>query len=467
MEDNSTTPIEMRLSDVPGMPSPEMELTYVTAIPMNGSTFTQSQEVRLGLNVPQDCFVDLKRAYLKYKLKNTGAGTVSLDPLIGGVSVIDNWRVIGGTGALLEEVIHYNAMYAAMNANKNIDVISTIHHLYEGAGRNPAIGLPLNSNPTDAQITNSGLTTLSTTHERVITHRPQSAFFNADRYMPLGFTQGLTYISLTLCQNETFALVTNEDTANASSFSISEVELHLPILKPGPEFASMFRSAMSSGVPIQIHSVGVQNTQQSIPLDSSGEQTLTFSTRKRSVKSLMNVLRKNADITNKHRNSVSGFVNAGITEYNFGVGGMRIPAQRIKVNAVANGKDAGELLAQQQLALGHYSSDLRGICSQTRGVGAKTGGEETYLITLENAVGDGNAGSGAIQSKCQFSLDLESYNAAFAGKNLAGQGLPLVFHANVLATGAQDISALLADLYCIHDVVYVLDGMTGVITANS
>ena len=42
----------MRLSDVPGMPSPEMELSYVTAIPMNGSTFTENQEVRVGLNVP-------------------------------------------------------------------------------------------------------------------------------------------------------------------------------------------------------------------------------------------------------------------------------------------------------------------------------------------------------------------------------------------------------------------------------
>ena len=68
MEDNSTTPIEMRLSDVPGMPSPEMELSYVTAIPMNGATFTENQEVRVGLNVPQDCFVDLKRAYLNTHL---------------------------------------------------------------------------------------------------------------------------------------------------------------------------------------------------------------------------------------------------------------------------------------------------------------------------------------------------------------------------------------------------------------
>ena len=113
----------------------------------------------------------------------------------------------------------------------------------------------------------------------MITHRPQSAFFNADRYMPLGYTQGLTYISLTLAQNGTAFIISEENKAVASAYTISEVELHLPILKPGPEFASMFRSAMSSGVPIQIHSVGVQNTQQAMPQNANSEQTLTFSTR--------------------------------------------------------------------------------------------------------------------------------------------------------------------------------------------
>ena len=455
MSDNTSTPIEMRLSEVPGMPSPEMELTYVTAIPMNGSTFSQNQEVRVGLNVPQDCFVDLKRAYMKFKLNNTGAAPIFLDPLIGGAAVIDNWRVIGGTGALLEEVIHYNAFYAAMNANKNTDVVSTIHHLYEGASLRP--GKPQKVETGDTDLTGIGLTSITNAESRVITHRPQSAFFNADRYMPLGYSQGLTYLSCTLSQNTT-AFLTNSGT-DAASYTISEVEVHLPILKPGPEFASMFRSAMSSGVPIQIHSVGVQNTQQAIPASTTGENTFTFSTRKRSVKSLVNVLRLNTAITSSLANSVSGFVNCDISELNYSVGGMRIPAQRIKVNTDANGKDAGELLANQQLALGHFSSDLRGICSIDERHNALP--VETYLTTDEK--------TSKLGGKALFSLDLESYNAAFAGKNLAGQGLPLVFHAQTGTKGIQNqaTGAVLCDLYVIHDVVYVLDGMTGVITANS
>jgi len=457
MEDNSTTPIEMRLSEVPSMPSPEMELTYTTAIPMNGATFTENQEVRIGLNVPADSFVDLKRTYLKFKLNNTGAGSAFLDPMVGGVSVIQNWRVIGGTGALLEEVINYNCFSAVANSYKNKDVVSSIHNLMEGASKNPAVGLKTNANNSNAEM--GGCVSITNAQSKVITHRPNSAFFNADRYMPLGYTQGLTYISLTLAQNATAFIISNENEANASSYSISEVELHLPILKPSVEFASMFRSAMSSGVPIQIHSVGVQNTQQAMPNGATGEQTLTFSTRKRSVKSLINVLRPSANITIDERNSVSGFVNADTTEYNFSVGGLRVPASRIKVQANINGNDMGELLANTQLALGHYSSDLRGICSIHTTNTMVDGGNEEYLNDSEH---DSKCG------KAVFALDLESYNSAFAGKNLAGQGLPLVYHAQVGGTeGAQANGALQLDLYVIHDVVYVLDGMTGVITANS
>jgi len=456
-ENNSTTPIEMRLSDVPGMPSPELELSYVTAIPMNGSTFTENQEVRIGLSIPENAFCDLKRAYLKYKLNNTGAGSAFLDPIVGGVSVIDNFRVIGGTGALLEEVIHYNTFYAVMNSYKNKDVVSSVHNIMEGASKNPAVALKTNANNTNAEC--AGMVSITNGQSRVITHRPQSAFFNADRYMPLGFTQGLNYVSITLAQNSTAFIIPNENAANASTYSISEVELHLPILKPGPEFASMFRSAMSSGVPIQIHSVGVQNTQQAMPNGATGEQTLTFSTRKRSVKSLVNVLRPSANITVDERNSVSGFVNADTSEYNFSIGGMRVPAQRIKAKANINGIDMGELLANTQLALGHYSSDLRGICSIHTTADMSSGGNEEYLNHSEH---DGKCG------KAVFALDLESYNAAFSGKNLASQGLPLVWHAQVGGTeGAQANGALQCDLYVIHDIVFVLDGVSGVLTANS
>ena len=395
MEDASQTPYEMRLSEVPQAPQPDMTLDYVVCIPSNGGTFKEHQEVRLPLNVPNECFCDLKRAYLKYKITNKQANAtpIFLDPLVGGAAVIDNWRVVGGTGALLEEV----------------------------------------------------------------THRPASGFFNADRYMPLGFTQGTSYVSLTMAAKETAVLTNLGDTAGLD-YEVSEFELHIPILRPGPEFAQMFRAAMSSGVPIQVHSVSAQNTQQNISSGSTGEQTITFSTRKRSVKSLISVNRLNAAITSALANSITGFMNLDTTEYNWSVGGIRIPSQRIKVQTATAGRDAGELLANTQMALGYFNSNLRGGCFHDAKHSVNP--QNTYLIDDEQNSKD--------SSKCAFSIDLESYNAAYAGKNLASQGLPLVLHTQIGSTkGITGTGAVLVDCYVVHDVMYVLDGMNGVIAANS
>ncbi len=457
MEDASQTPFEMRLSEVPQAPQPQMNLDYVVCIPSNGGTFKEHQEVRLPLNVPAECFCDLKRAYLKFKLKNKQANNtpIFLDPLVGGAGIIDNWRVVGGTGALLEEVIHYNTWFGINQANRNEDVVSTVSHQEEGASLRPSIKLKVATG--EADLSGRGQVSLAKDASQVITHRPASGFFNADRYMPLGYTQGTSYVSITLAAKETAAITNLGDTAGVD-YEASEWELHIPILRPGPEFAQMFRAAMNSGVPIQVHSVSAQNTQQNISNGSTGEQTITFSTRKRSVKSLIAVNRLNAAITSALANSITGFMNLDTTEYNFSVGGTRIPSQRIKVQTDADGRDAGELLANTQMALGYFNSNLRGGCFRDEHHNA--GPTSTYLIDAEQTSKD--------SSKCAFSLDLESYDAAYAGKNLASQGLPLVLHTKITSAGGiTGTGAVLVDLYCIHDVMYVLDGMNGVITANS
>ena len=453
MEDEGQTPIEMRMSSMPQPPTPEMDLSYITAIPSNGGTFTENQNVRITINCPTNAMVDLKRAYLKFKIKNTSGVAQFLDPVIGGVSAIENFRVVGGTGALLEEVIHYNAWYSALNMNKNGDVIASKHNASEGASLNPAKGVNVIDGNTDAEIVALKMTKLANNESKVITHRPAMGFFNADRYLPLGYSQGVVYCDITLSQNATAMICGND--ALGSGYECSNWELHIPILKPSVEFAQMFRSAMSAGVPIQIHSVSAQNTQQVISAQSTGETTLTFSTRKRSVKSLMNCLRVNGAITDNKSQSVSGFINCGISEFNYQLQGQNIPAQRIKVDVAANGNDSGELLANQQLALGHYSSDLRGVCSYD------------YANATQHYL-DANEKTNELPSKAQFSLDLESYNHAFAGKNLTGSGLPVVFQALTTNKGLQDTAgnAVLSDLFVIHDVVYVLSG-DGVMTASS
>jgi len=460
MVENATTPFEMRLSEVPSMPQPQLDLSYSTAIPSNGGTFTANQEVRIPFNVPSECFVDLKRAYLKFNLKNNASGSsIFLDPSVGGATVIDNWRVVGGTGALLEEVIHYNNYSAMLRVNDNHEKITSVNHEEDGAGTDSCIAGLLNdaTGVALADLQATGATELANNATRTITHRPNSAFFNADRYMPLGYTQGVSYLSITLSANSTAAIAPNNAGPGVVAFETSNWELHLPILRPGPEFAAMFRSAMGSGVPIQIHSVGVQNTQQTITGGGSQTETLTFSTRKRSVKSLLAGIRINTSLTNAEANSVSGFQNCAISEYNYAVGGIRIPAQQIKSSA----SDKGALMANTQMALGYFNSDLRGCdCISSRNLA------KPVSIYYRSAADD----KLAKPSRCLFCLDLESYDAAYAGKNLAGQGLPLVLHAQT-GDGANNFggvaTACLVDVFVVHDVMYILDGATGVITANS
>ena len=450
--ENATTPFEMRLSEVPSMPQPELELSYATCIPSNGGVFTNNQEVRLPLNIPQNCFADLKKAYLKFTMKNTSGVKLYLDPVVGGATVIDNWRVVGGTGALLEEIIHYNNYYAVLKTNDNGRVRDTLGNLMEGCSTDSAQKTLCATGQTELILGASGAVDIANGAERVITHRPASSVFNADRYMPLGYTQGTTYISITLSSNAT-AMIAASDVTGAG-YSCSNWELHVPILRPGPEFSAMFRSAMGSGVPIQIHSVGVQNTQQSITSGAGGSETLTFSTRKRSVKSLITGIRSNAGITDNVAASVSGFINAGISLYNYSVGGIRIPAQQVACSPT----DQGELISMTQLALGYFSSDLRGVnCLESRHLIKPV---INYFRTPTEEKTDFEC------SKCVFAIDLESYAAPYAGRNLSGQGLPLVLHAQ---TGAGDNTntASLCDCYVIHDTMFVLDGATGVIQSNS
>ena len=118
-------------------------------------------------------------------------------------------------------------------------------------------------------------------------------------------------------------------------------------------------------------------------------------------------------------------------------------------------------MANTQLALGYFYSDLRG-CDRISGRNLAKPVSIYYRSAADDKL--------AKNSRCLFQLDLESYDAAYAGKNLAGQGLPLVLHAQT-GDGANNFgdaaTACLVDLFVVHDIMFVMDGATGVINANS
>jgi hypothetical protein len=444
MEGDTFTPSVMRYSDQYPAATPVMDLNYSVCIPSNGGTFTPNQEIRIPINVPADCFVDTKRAFLKYTINNNHATVDAyLDPMVGGAAFIENWRVVSGTGALLEEIIHYNALCGLIEIQKAGDVVGSVGNLTQGSSDTPMTDLSISA---AAGATSTFGTVISATQSKVITHRPNSAVFNCDKYMPFGYTQGTSYVALTLAALTTPLRVLSSAT-DITDWTISNVELHLPVLRPGNEFAQNFRTLLASGMPINIHAVGFQNSQQNIALNSVGAQTLTFSTRKRSVKSVLTVLRINAQLTTNLCDSSTAFKNCGITEYQYSIGGVRVPSANIKANSATDGNDVGELFMNTSMALGHFDSSLRA---------ASTNASSYY-----------NATDTTGSSRCAFAVDLESYGEGLAGKNLAGQGLPLVLYCQTAATKAQSIGAVLADLYIMHDIVFKLDGVSGTLSASS
>jgi hypothetical protein len=173
-----------------------------------------------------------------------------------------------------------------------------------------------------------------------------------------------------------------------------------------------------------------------------------MATRKRSVKSVITIFRKSADLTDDNVDSVSARKSLGITEYNYTVGGLKMPSK----NVACSTTDKGEVYA-----------NLVGCLSNLGNIYSASGmNRDTFYLASD---------TGNVADKIAYALDLEAYGHSDvqSGKNLANQGLPLVFEANLGSGSANQASAadVLVDCYLLHDVVYSLDGVSGNITANA
>jgi len=455
MESDTITPSAMRYSDQYPMAAPVMDLNYSSCLPSNGASFGPNSEIRIPFNVPTDCFVDTKRAYIKMTVRsNVGAVAWFLDPFAGIAGFIDNMRVVSGTGSILSEIIHYNELASILNSSNSANYTQSVGQINEGLCATPLTVLPVGQSTGQAALGEH--LNIAAGTSATFTHRPIGGFWNADKYLPLGFSQGTSYVSLTLAGlNTPMCCVSGNDAANSiPDWTISNVEMVLPILRPGNEFAMNFRTLLASGMPINIHSVDFQNTQQTLATSAAaGTQAFTFATRKRSVKSIITACRRNASLTNHLEDSLSSRRTLGISQYQFSIGGVRVPSAPINVAGtesitVATG-DIGQLLTNQQQALGHYNSNLRAISADRLNYARPATSDDT------------------LSSKCVFAVDLEQYEEGLSGKNMASQGLPLVLNCQTGAGAAQSISAALLDTYIVFDTLYTLDGVSGTLMASN
>ena len=452
-QDLTEVPSVLRYSDILKVGSPVADLQYNTLIPSNGSTFTEQQQIRIPFNVPTDSFVNLKGAYIKMKVSNTQAtDSYSLDPQCGVASFIDTFRIVSGTGALIEEIQHYNAAYALMSSLAPPAHTQSSANIQEGASE----GALSETSVAGAGIANVSASTtrvhIPHSSSRTLSHIPMSGFFQCDRLAPLGFATGTSTIEIILAQAQ-FPLTFNNDAGSPNTaWTISGVELHVPVLRMGSEFNASFRQLLSSGIPINWHSTSYHNVQTNVPSASTGSRTLTVSTRKRSVKSIFTLFRKTADLTDIHADSSSCRRSLGISNYRYTIGGVQMPHSDISVST----SDLGESYATLSQCLSNLGNVYSSTCMNV----------DNYRLPVDQ---DGSSGQ-ATASKIAYGLDLESYGHSDvqSGKNLSNQGLPIVFNAQ-LGTGTANQASTadcLCDMYLLYDVVYSLDGVSGTITAN-
>jgi len=466
-ESLSETPSVLRYSDMIKVGTPIADTQIHTLIPSNGGTFQPNQQIRIPFNIPTDSFANLKGAYLNYTINNAsigGAGGVAnlyFDPVVGGAGIIDTWRVVSGTGALLEEIQHYSVIYGICADMVSEDHRQTHLGVMERSSPDPlnngVVGLSIGA-ATGGDLDADGQRTKSvipTNGSQTITHKPMSGLFNADRLAPLGFATGTSYVEITLPSvNNPFVVdKTINGTTITPFWNITNVELVVPVLRMGSEFNSSFRQLLSAGVPINWHSTSYHNVQSSLASGTSSNITNTVSARKRSVKSIISCIRRTADLTSKLVDSNTARRSAGITQWNYEVGGIQYPAKNIKqtpqIALTGSGRNMGETFAQLQNCFANLGNIYTGTC-----------------ITQDNFLA---ADDVATASKVAYGLDLESYGHSDvqSGKNLANQGLPIVFNANISGTNILSASAGLLDTFLMYDVIYTLDGVSGTISASS
>jgi len=445
MENLTETPSVLRYSDILKVGTPIAEMNYHRFIPSNGATFTSNQSIRIPFNVPVNAFCNLKGAYLKMTINNLNSGTndeVRLDPQAGVASFIDTWRVVSGTGGLLEEVIHYNALYALMtDLTGNDHTLSTLALLdgsiEQTADKTVASTLPVSGATSSAML---GACEIAESTSRTCSHVPMSGLFQCDRLIPFGFANGTAYVEIVL-PTTAFPLTNNHASPTTATldWSITNVELHCPVLRMGAEFNASFRELLASGMPISFHGQSYTNVQSVVSSTggASSQSTITLASRKRSVKSLFSIFRKQSDLTQSKADSASARQGCAVTQWSYEIGGTQYPVAPVQQSAT----NVGETYANLVRCLNNLGNIYAGT-SMNR---------STFLAT--NAV-----------SKIAYGIDLESYGHSDvqSGKNLSGQGLPIVFRPTI-STSVD----MLLDMYVLHDVVYTLDGISGTISASS
>lgn len=357
------------------------DLSIVDAVPANrnlaqflasnASDFTPSNNV-VRINVSSGAFLDLSNAILQYDFKNTT--TTDAVYLDGGADApILRLRILSSDGSEIERVEQYGQLAQILDQYTGGNGSMRVNGALKGSpcrfDNSPLLdSTVLATNTTDETIMPNGLSfTASATLGGTLTVKNELGGIGYDQKQADKIDTGVTrkysfglnasgfFNPLTaklLPPNSPFQLeitfdagancLNNRAGSNAPNYQINNVELHIPAITINdPAFMSRMNARMAEGISWKANAYShYVNTTAS----GAGKDVVQIASRCRSLKGLMTIFRKQANVTDgTDQFKLSRRTIQYIQDYQYKIGANNYPVDRVNISTdtTAGGTGAG------------------------------------------------------------------------------------------------------------------------------
>lgn len=410
--------------------------------PVNGSTFTQNQQIFI--DIPSRGFIDPQSIYIRYKMTVTTTTSQAMNvlgcPLYTPFQRVDTFF----NSQIVDSIPDYNLVAHAWS------------NLYLGVnekyGNQFGFGY---SDPTPGQVTIDELDgrTLGSVGSTGVSYFVSGPIVgtkltNCEKFIPAFAIGGIRLVFTLDTWANMFDTNTSLDTTATKTF-LSNFELVYDLVDFGPEIEQMVMAQPS----IMIKSNGYANSSVAVPTGTTGTNTLVFNQRFASIRSAIihpSATAVGATFVNGKFDSID-ITSGGY--YSLVCGGVQFPQGGPL--SMANNK-AG-ILSELRKATGNLYD-----WSKSMAINAQ---EFNYIEAGTNTIGTLTATSVLQPAKTYIGFDLNKLNSG--GKNMlngiSSQNSPINVILNIATTTASSKNVYLILNY---DCIFMIDPHTKMITIN-
>jgi len=461
----------------------------------NASDFTEANNT-VRINVSSGGFLDLKKAVLELSFKNT---TTTNNVYLDGSCecLIQRIRVLSSDGSEIERIDQYGQLASILEQYTSSDSSSRVKSIQKGSPRfidetaafNAVTdsGSSSGTSVAEAQAYQSGLkVTSTTTFPTGNTGNSGTAAISVEGKGGVGYSQlqcdqigtGITRkysfglklgffnpsTNLLLPSNTPFQLeitfgkasecLVNKAGANAVSYQINNVELHVPtIVVNDPEYMASVNARLGAGVSFKCNSYNhFVNTTAS----GKGKDTIQISARARSLKGLMTIMRKQSKISSDDDFKLSKRTIQYISDYQYKINSTNYPVDRVNVSTdeTAGGTASGTRFPLNDTANLNVSEAYNHAMRLFGGINSQN---TNCLIGLESFAQSENANNNGTGLMC---IDLQSFSdgSVNSGINTLNNG---VVQLEITKTDACN-AIVQVDSYSVHELI-VMRSPSGVL----